>query len=115
MVHNLSGAVVTPDTGRWLAATVAAKVHALKRSRVRMGYGIDMPTRAELGLDPTDKGYYPAHVEYGYIRKDGVQVPGKYPIRSAVNDHAAAELKEIGEDIGKGIEKQARKLGRRIA
>lgn len=116
VVHNLSGAVVKPYTGRWLAATIAAKVHALKRSRMRMGYGIDMPSRAELGYDASDVGYHPFHVEYGYIRKDGVQVPGKYPIRSAVNSHTAEELKTIGDDIGKGIVKQAKKLGlRRIA
>jgi hypothetical protein len=115
VIHNLSGAVVKPHTGAWLAATIAAKVGPLKRSRVRIGTGWDMPTRAELGIDPKDTGYYPTHVEFGYTRNNGVQVPGKSPIRSAVNDHAAAELKEIGDDIGKGIVKQAKKLGRRIA
>ena len=116
VVHNLSGAVVKPHTGAWLAATIAAKVHPLKRSRRRIGVGFDMPRRIELGIDPKDKGYYPVHVEYGYIRQDGVQVPGKAPIRSAVNSHTAEELKTIGDDIGKDIVKQAKKLGlRRIA
>jgi len=116
VIHNLSGAVVKPDTGAWLAATIASKVHTLRRSRGRIGAGFDMPRRIELGIDPKDPGYYPVHVEYGYIRKDGVHVPGKYPIRGAVNSHAAEELKTIGGDIGKDIVKEAKKLGlRRIA
>jgi len=104
VVANLSGLVVSPKTGRLLTAMQAQKVGALPRSRALIGVGLPMPTRQELGIDPKDKYYYPAAVEYGH--------PGAPPYpytRGAVDRNAARELHTIGTDIGKAIEREAAK------
>lgn len=104
LVVNLSGKVVTPRTGRWLRATIATKVRAIKRSRHQIGSGFPVPTREALGIDPKDPYYYPFAVEYGHIR-----APAKAPIRLAVNENTSQELNRIGIGVGDGIEKEAMK------
>jgi hypothetical protein len=104
VVRNLSGHPVSPDSGRYLAAMIAAKPHALKRSRTRIGVAFDMPPRTELGIPPGYKWYYPAAVEYGHPRASA-----KAPIRRAVNAHTNEELGAMGRDIGRGIEREAKK------
>lgn len=108
IVTNLSGHPVAPRSGRLLAAMKRVKVQALKRSRTRVGVFVALPTREELGIAPDDPYYYPAAVEYGHSR-----APAKRFIRNAVNDHEAEELRMIGTDIGKGIEREARRLARK--
>lgn len=110
LILNLSGGVVSPHTGRWLAAVQATPVRALKRSRTRFGAGLEMPSRAELGIDPKDKWYSPFAVEYGYTRtaRAPVDVRAFEPIRKAVDDHAASELRTIANDIGNGIKRVAK-------
>ena len=114
VVTNLSGDPVGIESGRWVAATIATPIRAMKRSRVALGVGFAMPTREELGIDPKDKWYYPAAVEYGTTERAGGRgsVPELRPIRSAVDDHRAQELATIGRDIGTGIEREWRKLNR---
>lgn len=114
VVRNLSGHPVSPVSGRYLAAMTAAKPKALPRTRSVIGVGIAIPTREELGIPPDyKKGFYPFSVEYGYTRstKTGgtVTVPAKAPIRRAVNAHQAEELRFMGDDIGRGIYREARK------
>lgn len=109
VVANLSGQVVKPLTGRWLRATTAAKVKAVKRSRQEIGTAFAMPTREELGIEPGDPFYYPFAVEYGHPAPGREHASAKAPIRQAVNSHAREELFRIGKDIGKGIEKEAKK------
>lgn len=109
VVANLSGRVVKPDTGRWLRATIAAKVKAIKRSRGEIGTAFAMPTREELGIEPGYEWYYPFAVEYGHPAPGREHASAKAPIRQAVNSHAREELFRIGRDIGKGIEKEAKK------
>lgn len=109
VVANLSGLVVQPDTGRWLRAAIAAKVKAIKRSRGEIGTAFAMPTREALGIAPGDESYYPASVEYGHPAPGREHASAKAPIRQAVNSHAREELFRIGRDIGKGIEKEAKK------
>ena len=70
----------------------------------RIGVGIAMPTREELAIAPADPWYYPAAVEYGHPR-----APAKAPIRRAVNAHSDEELRFIGNEIGRGVEREARK------
>lgn len=111
VVQNLSGYPVAPDSGRYLAAMIAAKPKALPRRRNSFGIGFDMPPREELGISPGYEWYYPMSLEYGYTRtaRAPVTVPPKAPIRRAVNAHQAAELQFMAADIGRGIYRQARK------
>lgn len=51
------------------------KVRAGKRSRSRIGYFVLLPTRAQLGIDPKSKWYYPAVLEWGGITKTGRVIP----------------------------------------
>lgn len=113
-IQNLSGAVVSPDTGAWLAALSATPVRALKRSRTRMGYGLLLPTRSDLAIDPSDEWYYPAAVEYGYTRTERapVTVEAKRPMRDAIDEHKRSELAQIGHDVGIGIKREWRRLTR---
>jgi len=113
-IENLSGAVVSPVTGAWLAAMAATPVRAFKRSRTRIGYGLPMPLRSELGIDPSDEWYYPAAVEYGYTRTERapVTVEAKRPLRDAIDDNKRTEYAQIGRDIGHGIEREWRRLAR---
>ena len=109
VVANLSGRVVKPRSGRWLAAAIATKIKAIKRRRGWMGMGWAMPTREALGIDPTNPYYYPFAVEYGHPAPGREHASAKAPIRQAVNSHAQEELVRIGKMIGKGIEKEALK------
>ena len=68
-----------------------------------------LPERHLLGIDPKDQNYWPAAVEYGHKRKGGGRVPPKAYIRGTVNRYQDAEIKRIGQDIGKWIEKKAAK------
>jgi len=104
VARNLSGGVVNILTGRLFNAWMAERVHAIKRTRGLIGVAIDLPSRDALGIDPQDKYYYPTALEYGTPR-----FSAKAPFRRAVDDHAAAELRIIGEQIGRGIENEARK------
>ena len=110
VLANLSGSPVAPRTGRLLAAMAAEKVHAIGRSRTVIGAGFDLPSRESLGIDPSDKYFYPIAVEYGHVRGAGKSAAPPRPyIRPAVDSNRESELNQIGADIGKGIIKQAAK------
>lgn len=110
IVQHLSGYPVAPETGRYLTAMAGAQPKALPRKRHVIAQAIAMPTRAELGISPQEKGYYPFSLEYGYTReaRAPVVVPPFAPIRRAVNDNTDAEHRLMGRDIGKGVEREAR-------
>ncbi len=99
------------DTGRTAEAFKATKVRAGKRSRSGIRMEWPLPTKPELGIDPESDWYYPFAVEYGYTRmaRAPVTVPPKAPIRRAVNEHTDQEHAIMGREIGKGIEREARK------
>ena len=106
VVENLSGRVVTPRTGRWLRSAQDAPVRSRKFRR-RSGYvgaGFAFPTRAEVGIDPGSKHFYPAAEEYGTPT-----MAAKAPIRRAVNDAAAFEEATMITEMRKGVITQARK------
>lgn len=105
---NWSGGVVTERTGRTVAAMEAERV---KPVRTRRGIRFEwaMPTKAALGIE--DDSYYPFAIEYGYTRtkRAPVVVPAKAPIRRAVNSNMAREHAAMGKEIGKGIEREAKR------
>lgn len=110
VIANLSGHPVAPKTGRLRDAFKGEKIHALPRSRVIIGMGFDMPTRASLGIDPSEKGFYPMSLEYGHAKGAGKSAAPPHPfIRPAVDSNRESELTLIGQDIGKSIIKQAMK------
>lgn len=103
IVHNIQSAQLV-DSGRLLAAFQKAKVlqAANKRDLIRIGPA--WPTRAELGIDPKDKGYYPFSLEFGHPNAAAVPF-----IRPAVDENRQREIRQIGTEIGAAIEREARK------
>lgn len=103
VVANLSGAPVNVRSGELRAAFKAAPIKSQgKRGLIRLGPVL--PTREALGIGKDDAHYYPFAVEYGHAGAPA------YPfVRPAVDDHRDSEFREIGRDIGKGIEAEARR------
>lgn len=108
VIKRLSGHPVTPRSGRLLAAMTAMKPKLLKGARGFLGYVLGLPTRDQLDIDPADKWFYPAIVEYGHPRA----APRSY-LRAAVDDNLAAERTAIAADIGRGIRRQWARLNKR--
>jgi hypothetical protein len=79
------------------------KPQLLKGVRDIIGYALALPERSDLGIEG-DEEYYPAILEYGHGT-----VPAKSYLRATIDDNATAELRRVGDDIGKGIERKARK------
>lgn len=104
VVAKVSGDPVGVQTGRYRQAIKAGKVKAIPRSRGRIGLGIAMPLRSELGISPDDKHYFPAALEYG-----SDTAPARPHFRPAVDEHKTEELRQIGRDIGDGIEREAKR------
>ena len=78
-------------------------------SRGALYYGVPLPTREQLGIPKKDRGgkkagYYPVILEYGTSR-----MAARPWMRPAIDDTADSEKAQIGRDIGKGIERLARK------
>jgi len=86
-------------TGAMMKGYANAKI-ASAGSKNFIRLGLVNPTRAELGIPADAKGYYPMALEYG---KHGV---GATPfIRPAVDNNKSQSFNDIGNDIGKGIER----------
>lgn len=105
VVQHLSGIPIGPQTGRYLFAMAGQRPVLIKARTGLVGYVLKMPTRAELGIDPKDKHYYPAVVEYG-SPKDYERWPAYAPIRKAVNANERQELRRIVVDAKRGVERQ---------
>ena len=105
VLANLSGRTVQRRTGNLLQAFTKTKVRALPRKREVLGVGLPFPERSlyDPPIDPKDKHFWPAAVEYGH---DGVP-PHSY-LRAAVDEHYRREAGLIGHSLGKGIIKQWR-------
>ncbi len=91
-------------TGRMLAGYQNAKIASASRSRNLIRLGIVDPTRAELGIPANAKHYYPYALEYGKHGKGATPF-----IRPAIDNHKQKSFSDIGNDIGKGIERAASK------
>lgn len=111
VVRNLSGIPVSPDSGKWLAAQAAQKPKAAKRSRRGVRIEVGYPTREELGVPAKAKYFYPTAVEYGThkTRKGRGPLPAFAPVRRAVNENTDKEHRLMAAEIGKGIEREARR------
>jgi HK97 gp10 family phage protein len=91
-------------TGTMMQAFKKTKIKSASNNRNMIRIGPELPTRAALGIDADAKGYYPIALEYGYARR-----PATPFIRPAIDNHKDEEFKIIGRDIGKGIEREARR------
>ncbi len=111
IIQNLSGIPVAPDSGRWLMAQSAQKPQSGKRSRTGIRIELPYPTRDELGIDAKDKWFRPMAIEYGTTknRQGRGPLPAFAPVRRAVNENTAKEHSIMATEIGRGIEREARK------
>lgn len=100
---TLTKAAAPVETGK-LKATL--KLRALKRQKGRVGVAIQTGTRAELGIDPKDKGYYPAFRELG-TRK----LPPKPFMRGPLHSAREGVLAVIRQSVDAGIERELKKAG----
>jgi hypothetical protein len=118
IIQKLSGHPIAPRTGRLLMAFAGQEVTAdPDRKRGQIRYGIKLPEREVLGIPAHVKGtkshYYPVALEYGYttkLRGKTFNVPPKSYLRSSVDENKDKELWRMRVNIGKGIEKQWRRL-----
>lgn len=106
LLRNLSGYPVAVDTGTTRDAFKKARVKSARARRGDIRLGIEMPARADLGISPTDKFYYPTAIEYGY---DGV--PARPFMRPAVDEHKEDEYRRIGGAIAAKITALWRRIG----
>ena len=103
VIANLSGRTVQVRTGNLREAFQQTKVRALPRRRHTLGAGLPFPERSALNppIDPKDKHFWPAAVEYGHDN-----VPPHSYLRAAVDEHYQRETGEIGADLGRGINRE---------
>jgi hypothetical protein len=98
VVDKLSGAPINERTGNLRRAMAEQSVKTGRRSRTRITLSLPLPTRDELGIDPSDPWYYPAVLEYGG--------PGhtEYAyIRRSVDDHTSEDRAFLAADIARRL------------
>lgn len=93
-------AKVPVDTGK-LKKFIKLRSEKNKRKSGRIGVRVWPPLREDLDIDPSDRHYYPAVVEFG-----SQTVPARSYLRAALNENAAKILNQMTTDIGKGIESE---------
>ena len=116
-VHKEVMRRVPVDTGNLRDALAAENKPRLKKYPTAVVYYLDFPSRVALGI-PKDtrankQGYYPLHLEYGFINSRGVTVPPHPYIRPAVDDNIDVYYGIMRHDINKGIEREMRKLAKK--
>jgi HK97 gp10 family phage protein len=89
------------------------KIRALKRKKGRIGVAVQTPTRAELGIPEDAESYYPAAIEFGGIREEGVSAPVHIPAQPYMRPALAATRSDasrlIRDAILTGIEREVRR------
>lgn len=105
--QTLAQARAPRDRGK-LATTM--RVRALKRRKGRVGVMIQTGTRAQLGIDPKQRGYYPAHTEFGHRDRAGVHHAANPFMRSALRTGQNAIFAILRTEIDNGIEAEMRKM-----
>ena len=105
LLQNVMGGIVGIRTGRFAMGIASHEVKG-QFKRGRLEYGLMLPTREQLGIPPEAKHYYPAVLEYG-----APHMSARAPMRRTVDDNAQAELALIGQEIGRGVERTAKRLG----
>ncbi len=117
LIQAFSGHPVGVDTGKLLVGMAQSPIRPLAqywgRGTNRIGFGIKMPERDQLGIDPKDPYYYPAVLEYGGTKKDGTHIPAKRPIRDTVNRMEPREKALIIMGMKKGMERTWKRLAKR--
>lgn len=88
-------AAVPKDTGL-LRRSIQLK--SIKRSRSRIGMVVSTKGREFFGIDPASKWFYPAIIEYGYVR-NGVTYPAQPYIRGTAERLRSEVQRKIGADI----------------
>lgn len=89
------------DAGR-LSGTM--KLRAMKRRKGRIGVTIMTGTRAQLGIDPKQKSYYPAHIELGYRDVSGTHHPANPYMRTSLKTGESAIFAILRQELDNGIE-----------
>jgi HK97 gp10 family phage protein len=99
--QTLAQARAPRDRGK-LATTM--RVRAMKRRKGRVGVMIQTGTRAQLGIDPKQRGYYPAHTEFGHRDRAGVHHAADPYMRSSLRTGQNAIFAILRQEIDNGIE-----------
>jgi len=85
-------ALVPVDTGKLQKnMKVRAVGQGKRKRRGLLGASVRTPTRDTLGIDPDDRGYYPAVLEYGSAKRN---IPAKAYLRKA-KDAAAEQVRYV--------------------
>lgn len=99
-VKERAQALVPVDSGR-----LRDSIH--QKSRTKRGITrvfVSTGTRQELGIPSDAKGFYPAVIEYGTRTRAAYSY-----LRRALHEKRGTVLKAVASDIGKGIEREAKK------
>jgi hypothetical protein len=114
LVQAVSGSELGIVTGQLLtvmASAMSRKPLPGKRSRLSISFLVPMPTREDLGLSPKE-ALWPKVLEYGSVKSGFPPHPW---IRNTINRMLPREQKQIGRDIGKGIEREWKKGAKFVA
>lgn len=74
----------------------------MKPQKGRLGYVVLTGTRAQLGLKPGAKGYYPAHVHLGFLHVaefGGRHIPAKPFLRRALLENQAQIVSRLAQAL----------------
>ncbi len=99
--QTLAAARAPRDRGK---LATSFRVRALKRRKGRVGVMIQTGTRAQLGIDPKQKGYYPVHTELGHRDRAGVHHAANPFMRSSLRTGQNAIFAILRQEIDTGIE-----------
>jgi hypothetical protein len=79
----------------------------LPRTRRRVGFGLYTGTRGQLGV-PNARGYYPAHIEYGWRMRNGRHVQGRRYMKGPLIRTHAQTVTVVAQALRAGIEREVR-------
>lgn len=86
------------------------KVRALKRKdRSIFGAVVLTPTKAELGIPEDAKGYWPAHVELGFVHVGGEVIPPESYLRRATDECEQEVFRFIDRELWRYVEEEWRR------
>lgn len=90
------------------------KVKPTKSRRGVFGYGVKTGTRAELGIDPDDKHFYPNALEYGFHHRNANRrIPARPYMRPALWEQVDRIMRTFGDGTRRKLEFIFNKYGRR--
>ena len=95
----------TPVLTGNLRRGIKSRAMKVRRRGSVIGRILLLPTRADLGISPSDKYYYPAAVEYGHDAVTGVNF-----LRGGFDAAEGEAFEILKREIVAGIEREAKKL-----